>query len=277
MSSNRQLLADGAAKRADLVKVRLDNIHIEAGFNPPETQEAFDMRVDAIVAHLAQGGYLPPIEVRPRDEGGVYVVDGHGRRAAYERAAAAGIPVSDPKDGHVYILTTAFVGNDADRVARIVTSSERRTLSPVQIAHCYQRLQAFGWSVDQIAKKVCKSDAHVRQLLDLGSANSDVQKMVTAGEVSASVAIKEVRKSGERAGKVLSEQLATAKAAGKKKVTAGTAEGKKSSAALIKTLLAALEAIIEADDAKVLTKVQIEAGRAAVMEAKGAFLNTLKN
>jgi len=245
MASNRQLLADGVAKRADLVKVRLDQIHIEPGFNAPEDETSFDARVAGMVTHLAEGGHLPPIEVRPRDEGGVYVVDGQGRREAYARAFAAGVPLADPKDGHVYMLTIPFVGNDADRVARIVTSAEGRTLSPLQTAHCYKRLAAFGWRAEDIAKKVGRSAEHVRQLLDLGVANSDVQQMVANGEVSASLAVKTTRKHGERAGKVLSAQLETAKAAGKTRVTAATQDGKRVKASELETERARLDWLIE--------------------------------
>lgn len=245
MASNRQLLADGVAKRADLVKVRLDQIHIEPGFNAPEDAASFDARVTGMVAHLSEGGYLPPIEVRPRDAGGVYVVDGQGRREAYERAFTAGVPLADPKDGHVYMLTIPFVGNDADRVARIVTSAEGRTLSPPQTADCYKRLAAFGWKVEDIAKKVGRSGEHVRQLLDLGTANSDVQRMVANGEVSASLAVKTVRKHGESAGKVLSAQLVTAQAAGKTRVTAATVDGKRIKASELEAESARLDWLIE--------------------------------
>ena len=138
--------------------------------------------------------------MRDRAEGGKFVVDGHARREAYARAVARGVPVHDPKDGRVYVLTIPFVGNDADRHLRIITSAEGRTLSPLQTATILKRLRAFGWGLDDIAKRINRSPERVRQLLELGDANSDVQAMVKSGEVSATVATAAARKHGEQAG-----------------------------------------------------------------------------
>ena len=227
MSSNRQLLEAGTAKRADLVKVLLEELHLEPDFNAPESAEEFDARVEGIVAHLAGGGTLPPLEVRDRAEGGKFVVDGHARREAYARAVARGVPVHDPKDGRVYVLTIPFVGNDADRHLRIITSAEGRTLSPLQTATILKRLRAFGWGLDDIAKRINRTPERVRQLLELGDANSDVQALVKSGEVSATVATAAARKHGEQAGAVLAEQLAEVKAQGGKKLTPSKAGPKK--------------------------------------------------
>ncbi|AVS68158.1 hypothetical protein C8245_23065 [Paracidovorax avenae] len=224
MSSNRQLLEAGTAKRADLVKVWIQELHVEPGFNAPETPEEFQARVDGIVAHLANGGKLPPIEVRDRPEGGKFVVDGHARREGYIQADAKGIPVADPKDGRVYVLTIPFEGNDADRTLRIITSAESRTLSPLQTAAILKRLRAFGWALEDIARKINRTPERVRQLLALGDANTDVQQLVQSGEVSANVASQAVRQYGEKAGEVLQHQLEGVKAAGGKKLTPSKAK-----------------------------------------------------
>lgn len=216
MSSARQLLDTGLAKRADSIKLRAEVIHAEPGFNLSETPEEFAARVAGMVLHLKQGGTLPPVEVRSRAEGGAFLVDGHARHAAYIEADAQGAPVRDPKDGQLYIPVVYFTGNDADRVARLVTSAEGRTLTPMQRAEAYKRLAAFGWSPVQIATKVGKHPDHVRDTLALALANSDVHQMVKAGEVSATVAAKVARKHGEKAGAVLSEQVAQAKAEGRR-------------------------------------------------------------
>jgi len=217
--SNRELLRQEVAKRADGMKIRLEHIHIEPGFNVPETPEEFEERVEALVLHLTAGGRIPPIEIRTRPEGGGYLVDGHARREAVARAVARGVPLQDPKDGHVWLTYDLFTGNDAERVARSVNSARGRTLTPLQLADRYGLLTKFGWSADKIATSVGKSGEHVRGILKLGSANSDVHQMVQSGKVSAKVALKVVRESGEKAGEVLKGHLETAKAEGKTKVT----------------------------------------------------------
>lgn len=227
MASNRQMLDQGHAKRADLVKILIEHIHVEPDFNAPETKEEFEARVEGVVAHLAAGGKLPPIEVRDRADGGVYVVDGHARLEGMRRAAARGMPVQDPKDGLFYLLTALFKGNDADRTLRIITSATGRTLSPLQTAAILKRLRNFGWPTKEIATRINLSAERVRQLLALGDSNSDVQKLVQSGEVPAHVAIDAQRKHKEAAGPILTKQLAEAKASGKKRLTTTALEGKK--------------------------------------------------
>lgn len=119
----------------------------------------------------------------------------------------------------------AFEGSDADRVARIISSQENEKLSPLELAEGYKRLRAFGWSPEQIAKKVGKTRQHVEQVLTVGNANTDVQSLVAAGHVSATTAAQVVREHGDGAGKVLGAELEKAQASGKKKVTAGTMKG----------------------------------------------------
>lgn len=220
--SIKQMIKDGTAKRADSVKFRIEDIHEEPGFNLRREGEDLEASIDALAAYIADGGILPPLEVRPRIGGGVFLVDGHRRRRAYLKVADQ---LRDP-DGNLWIPVVQFTGNDADRVARIITSAEGRALSQLEVADGYKRLAWFGWTPEQIAKKVGKTRQHVDQLLILANANTDVQQLVQAGTVSATTAIDTVRKHGEEAGKALAVEVDKAKAAGKGKVTNATIKGK---------------------------------------------------
>lgn len=220
--SIKSMIKDGTAKRADAVKFRIEDIHEEPGFNLRREGEDLEASIDALAAYIVDGGILPPLEVRPRIGGGVFLVDGHRRRRAYLKVADQ---LRDP-DGNLWIPVVQFTGNDADRVARIITSAEGRSLSQLEVADGYKRLAAFGWPPEQIAKKVGKTRQHVDQLLILANANTDVQQLVQAGTVSATTAIDTVRKHGEEAGKTLAVEVDKAKAAGKGKVTNATIKGK---------------------------------------------------
>lgn len=231
MKSFKQMIADKDIKRADAMKVRLEDIHEEPGFNLRD-KEAVDLdgvtfqeSIDALAEFIAAGGTYPPLEVRPRAEGGVWAVDGHRRRLALNQLDAEGRLPRDPKDGEAWISIVPFTGNDAERVARIFTSQQNRKLGDLEKAEGCKRLAAFGWGPDQIGKAVGLTRQRVDQLLILASANSDVQQMVKAGEVSGTVATELVREHGEKAGAILAGELEKAKAAGKAKVTAGTMKG----------------------------------------------------
>lgn len=222
MKSFKEGIKSGEIKRADAMKVLLEDIHEEPGFNLRREGEDLDASIAALAAHIVDGGMIPPLEVRPREDGGVWIVDGHRRARALAKVADQ---LRDP-DGKLWVSVVAFNGNDADRVARIITSAEGRALSQLEVADGYKRLRAFNWTPDQIARKVGKTRQHVDQLLILADANSDVQARVAAGEVAATVAIDTVRKHGANAGEVLARAVMKVKSEGRKKVTAGTVKGK---------------------------------------------------
>lgn len=228
--SFKQMIKDGEVRRADAMKVKLEDIHAEPGFNLRIEGDALEAKIDELADFLAAGGIVPPLEVRPRPEGGVWIVDGHRRHRALTKLDRAGLlprtPNKDNPDLHeAWIPVVAFEGNDADRVARIITSQQNEKLSPVELAEGYKRLRAFGWSPEQIAKKVGKTRQHVEQVLTVGNANTDVQNLVAAGHVSATTAAQVVREHGDDAGQVLGAELEKAQASGKKRVTAGTMKG----------------------------------------------------
>ncbi|CAG2144549.1 hypothetical protein LMG31506_03030 [Cupriavidus yeoncheonensis] len=225
MTSFKQKIASKEIKRADAMKVRLHDLHVEPGFNLRIEDEDFAASIEALALHIKDGGLYPALEVRPRAEGGVFIVDGHRRRLGIHRAIEIGADLTD-KEGEVWVPIVAFEGNDADRVARVITSAEGRALKPLEVAEGYKRLRNMGWDNTRIASKVGKTPQHVSQLLLLADANSDVHQAVATGAVSAAVAVGMVREHGENAGKVLAEELGKAKAAGKDKVTAGTIKDK---------------------------------------------------
>lgn len=225
--SVRELEKQGTIKRADAIKVRIEDIHVEPGFNLRDLGAVddegltFEQRLALLEDHIAQGGMIPPLEVRPRDEGGVWIVDGHRRQMAINNLDQKGLYPRTPKKGEpdvmeLWVNVVMFVGNDADRLARVLTSQENQKLNPLERAEGYKRLAAFGWTPAQIAKKIGRSAEHVKSQLDLANSNTDVQTLVRERKVSASVAIQTVRKEGEKAGAVLGAAVA---ANGGKKAT----------------------------------------------------------
>lgn len=236
VKSFKQMIRDGEVKRADAMKVRLEDLHEEPGFNLRAEGEDLEASIDALAEFIADGGQIPPLEVRPRAEGGVWIVDGHRRRRAMLKLDAACRLVRDPA-GDFWVSVVAFTGNDAERLARVITSQEGRKLEPLELAKGYKRLTAFDWSAEQIAKKVGKTRQHVEQMLILADANSDVHLLVASGAVAAATAVAVVREHGEAAGQVLGGELEKAKALGKYKVTAGTMKPKPLPRAIVDDLV----------------------------------------
>ncbi len=243
MKTFRSMRASGEVKRGEANAVRPHDLHEEPGFNlrdlaaVDEDGQSFEQGIEALTAYIKAGGIYPPLEVRPREEGGVWIVDGHRRRLAILRAIAQGAPIE-------WVNVTPFNGNDADRTLRIVTSARRANLSPVEVARGYKRLIGFGWTVDRIATEAGKSRTHVEQLLILADAPAAVQRQVLAREVSVSVAIDSVRKLGDGAAEMLADKLDQAKAAGRSKVTPGVIKGKPLPAKVTERAIGGLDAFM---------------------------------
>lgn len=230
-----QLRDEGTVKRADAMKVRYEDLHVEPGFNLRDDIESLtgDAREEAeadeesLFQHIMAGGLIPDLEVRPRDEGGVWIVEGHRRHRNIGRAIAAGAPLKGMRDkeGLVWVSVKPFDGDEDDRDARVITSQHTRKLRDLELSRGCKRMSARGRTPEQIAKKVGLTRQRVDQLLILADAPPEVHQAMRAGQVSGAVATELVRKHGDKAAEVLAEELTKAKAQGKAKVTAGTMKG----------------------------------------------------
>lgn len=189
----------------------VSELYIEPGYNVRDIDQAHveEFR-DAYIA----GENVPPLTVQVTKQG-VKVIDGHHRLHGAKLAQEAGHEIRlECKD---------FVGNEAERIAFMVTSSQGRPLEPLERAAAYQRLKNQGWEPAEIAKKVKRSVADVDHHLALLTVGDGLIEMVKTGEVAATTAVAMVREHGAKAETVAKTQLAKAKASGKKKLTRSAA------------------------------------------------------
>lgn len=197
-------IAESTAYRADPRLLR-----VEEGFNArPLDREHIDSFKKSILAKAT----IPRIIVKVID-GNIVIRDGHHRHAAYMELIAEGQDIRS-------VELDEFKGSDADAVALLLTSAQGKALTPMQAGKQYAKLIAFGWTPGEIAAKVGKTSQHVGQMLKLTEMPSDVQGMVTAGEVPAQVALAAVKTHGTGAKEVLGAAVAKAKTNGKAKATA---------------------------------------------------------
>lgn len=213
-TSLKALAADPAVdvKKTDLFRVEPHLLEEEPGFNVRNEGPALEDHIESMAQAVQGGATLPPLQVRVTDDRRIVIVDGHCRRRAILRAIERGAEIR-------YVDCVHFRGNDAERVAFMVSSSQGLALSPLETSFAYLRLSKFNWSNPEIARRVGKTAAHVEQLLVLANANHDVHELVRQGAVSASVAIDAVRKHGEQAGQFLRSHVDRAQAQGKSRVT----------------------------------------------------------
>lgn len=201
MANSFRKMRDGdVIKRTDSgMFIRIDGLHVKPDFNRREDDERTRQADDELFKYLMNGGTVPPLEVVVRDDGGVWIVEGHRRHRAYLRCREAGKPV--------------------ERIARIMTSNNQLPLTAVEQAAVVKDLAAFNLTTAEIAKLVHKSIPTIEKLLTLSTADHSIQKSVKSGVVSASVAVDRIKEYGEKAGEVLAQDKAKAAAAGVKRVT----------------------------------------------------------
>lgn len=212
-NSFKKMIKGGLIKRSDTgMFISIDDIHVRPNFNRREDNERTRNADDDTFAFMMAGGVVPALEVIPRDEGGVWIVEGHRRQRCFLRCREAGKPVD-----RIHIVP--FTGNDVQRIARIMTSNNQLPLTTIEQAAVVRDLAAFNLTTAEIAKLVHKAIPTVENLLTLSVANHDVQEAVKSGEVSIAVAVDRVKEHGEKAGEVLEKDKAKAAAIGKKKVT----------------------------------------------------------
>lgn len=211
-NSIKSMIKAGVIKRPDgRMEISPSDVHAEPGFNERIEGPELEASITELADYIIAGGMVPALEVRARDGGGVWIVDGHRRHRAYLQAIERGAPIQ-------LIQIRPFVGNDVDRVARIVSSNTNRPLSPLEVSRVYARLRAYGLTTTEIAIRVGRSRASVDGALALADSDHSVQAMVAGGTVSATTAIKVVREHGEKAATVLEGAAKDAANAGKTKI-----------------------------------------------------------
>ncbi len=260
--SFRQKILSKEIKRAHAMQVRYEDLHVEPGFNlraPIERlggklRQQAEAAEESLFRHIMSGGQYPALEVRPRAEGGVWIVDGHRRHRNIGRAIAAGAPLQD-KDGFVMIDVVAFEGNDAERTKRVISSSKAQGLFILDTALGYARLARFKWDNDRIAEIEGVSAVWVGKLLTLANANTDVHDLILADLVKPTVAIAAVEKYGEAAGEYLRNRG---------KTTVGDIKGRPLPRKVVSPLISGVDSFIKGLDANQRAiLIDIQEGRVA--------------
>lgn len=231
-----QLLEQKVIKRGDKgLSIKLEDLHIRPGFNPRLNTQRLRDEIEAKARFTAENGIenMPQLKVIPRDEGGVWVVEGHGRTESTHLAVdTMGAKAKlKAKDGHVWMPIKPFIGDAADLHLETL-NSHTFPLEPIEVM---TKLKELADGVDgcvpltpaQLVKKTRFTRQYIDQMLKLANEGTDeVHDMVRRGEVTADIASTVVRQLGADAPAALKDELAKAQAQGKKKITKGSMLGK---------------------------------------------------
>lgn len=184
--------------KSDLYSIAPHLILEQEGFNTrgmfcdnywdlPDVKAGIRTLADAYLA----GNYVEPMTVKVID-GNVYVREGHRRRRGLLLAISEGADIKK-----IQVLETK--GDEAQQTLIIATSNDGLPLTPLEKAVIYGRLANWGWSDQEISRRVGKTAEHVRQARALLELPMDLKKMIQSNRISATYAAELFREHGDLA------------------------------------------------------------------------------
>lgn len=253
---------DGIQK-ATYFKVDPQLVEFEEGFNLREEGPDLDAYLDSLYQAMKAGAAIPPIDVSVVD-GRIVARDGHCRTRAARRLVAEGIE---------YMLEARqYRGNDADCVLHMLGTAQGKSLTPLEQGRGYLRLIRYGMTVVQISERTGLHRNTIDNWLILAEAPSEIQQMLSRGDVAALVVVEAIRKHGSKAVELLRGKIEKVQAGGEKKVTKKHVGGVKMSPKLQSQFISATSAIFKEIDQDRLVTLADTGG---FVTMKAATLRTL--
>lgn len=212
------------AEAGKLLMVPVDQLRRLEGFNVRVKTPDYLEHKNEIAKSIRANGFYPnkPLGGYVAKEDGkdiFYVTDGYTRLDAVES-------LNDPEfgDGGEKIEKVPFVvkptgQNLEDLTIALVQDNEGRPLSVFERAIVTARLKSYGMDDAVIATRLGVTPRYVSYLLLLAGAPAKVRKLLIDGKVSATEAVKQLRKEGNKAADKLTKAAEKAAAEGKKKAT----------------------------------------------------------
>jgi ParB/RepB/Spo0J family partition protein len=170
-------------KKRDLTMVRYENLKIIDGYNLREDYGDMPLLANQILEHgvkVALQGY--------KEKGtDTYVIkDGHRRYAALTYLKDKGLL---PEDIYIPFVLEPQKYSDEQRVIDMFIMNEGKPLTPLEQAEGVRRLQNWGYTDKDIAKKIGRSAAYVCKLSSLNTAPKKLTNLIANGTLAASFAM----------------------------------------------------------------------------------------
>jgi ParB/RepB/Spo0J family partition protein len=177
---------DGIVGRGDQYRVDPRIIVVQDGWNP---RTDFSGQ-DELKLSIIENGVRQPLRVKKQDNR-IILIDGERRLRATLQAIAEGHAIES-----VPAIFERNGVNDIEAMFTALITNEGKPLDPVEEATAFYRLQNWGVSVGDIARRMGKSESHVRNRLALVDAAPELKAAIQAKQVGTVDAVKIVKESG---------------------------------------------------------------------------------
>ena len=179
---------DGRTRLHNAAAIAVDRITAD-----PQSRETFDeASLNRLAASMKEHGQLQPIRVRWEESRGVYVIIAGERR--WRAARIAGLPTID------CVVVEDALDPAAILRQQIIENALREDLPPAEKAKAFKAvMDAHGWNGKQLAEQLHLDPSTVSRALAILKLDDHTQTAIDAGEIAATVAIRQVQKSTGRA------------------------------------------------------------------------------
>lgn len=217
MNSFNKMINAKVIKRIDSgMLISIDDIHVNPELDIRVKNKRLEDANEELFQHIMNGGKLPALEVEPREEGGVWVIEGMRRRLCYLRARDAGKPID-------MIKIDPFVGNDLDKLSRVKSSNKQLHISDYEEFVLVKQMMAFNIEPQEMADRLTIPRYKVDNYLILVTAGYAIQQLVKDDAVDLLLAVERIKKNKDKALELLQADANKAQAEGKKRATKSTA------------------------------------------------------
>src|SRR5262249_31777023 len=171
--------------------------------SPEQPRRKFDeTKLDELADSMKTHGVIVPLVVRPRPDGGYFLIAGERRWRAAQRAGLHEVPV---------VVQDVEQGTALERA--LVENLQRADLGPLEEAGAYQRLvEEFGMTQEAIAERIGKDRSTIANSIRLLKLPSPVRQLVeddrlSMGHARALLALDEPAEIERAARQVVDRQL----------------------------------------------------------------------
>jgi ParB family chromosome partitioning protein len=165
--------------KTDLYKIDPRAIFVVEGFN---SRQDFDL--DGLCSSIKENGVLNPVTViKTKDEDGqerYRLVDGERRYRAVMRLIEEGVEI--PRIPAICIPKM----DDSELLIQQVVRNEGKPFNEYEYAIACQKFVQFGFTKDEIAKKIGKNNGLITYYLDHLNRDERVQELIKSGKISGS-------------------------------------------------------------------------------------------
>jgi ParB-like chromosome segregation protein Spo0J len=200
--------------KKDIYRIDPRSISVIAGWNVRQPGPEKDAHVRFLADSIKEVGVKIPLTIRMENDQPV-IVDGECRWLGTMLAISEGADIKS-----IPVMMEDRYASNEDRVMTMLTCNGGKPLTLPEKAEAYKRLLGWGWDEAKIAVKNGVTIQAVKSALNFSALNPELKKMVSDGQVSATLVTQVVAEKGQEAALETISAASNSQSRGeKKKVT----------------------------------------------------------